>query len=372
MFYALVSAALAVEVLDQDPPGAFERVKLDVGGFVQPRFNYVQADEDAGTLGERGLAVRRVRSELKGEMSAPAMGIGGDPLALRWALSVEMMTSAKLQDAYVELDLAKPLQIRVGQMKTPASRTYVVSDRAVLFPDRPDEIELFPDRDIGVSVLGALGERHLEYQVGAFNGEGTNIAHNENQRFLSTWRLVASPFGSPGTKTELMGYKEDATFSVGYEGFLNFTGLPGEQRADFAHGAEVFGHYKHLTAQGELHWAQSDFEDKGVVDYTVLGGYAQAALFVPAPWVQDHVALVGRVEQVDPFRPELGEQALEGPTDERQAHRNLVGGVGLYAGEPWFKNVQQVRVVVAYTHKQELDGLAWHNDEVTVGAHVNF
>lgn len=372
MLLALLAPALAAEVVNTDPAGAFEHFTLDVGGFLQPRFNYVQADEDAGTAGELGFAVRRARLEMKGDFSADTLGLAGQELALRYALSVEFMTEAKLQDAYVELQLAKPLSLRVGQMKTPASRTYLVSDRNVLFQERPEEIEAFPARDIGVSVLGFAGKHTLEYQVGLFDGEGTNKAHNENQSFLTTWRVVASPMGSPGTKTELMGIKEDPTFSVGYEGFLNFKGQEGEREADFEHGAELFGHWRYFTGQGELHWEQTDWEDKGVTDFTALGGYAQGAMFIPAPWMQDHVALVARYEQVNPYRPETGDKGLEGATDEHQSHRDITGGIGLYAGEPLFKSVQTARLVVSYTHRQELDGFAYDNDEVIATGHLNF
>ena len=91
-----------------------------------------------------------------------------------------------LDDAQVVFRVAEPLQVSIGQWKAPFSVSQAMSDRALLFPDRPIPIDgyKFSDvqldglgwsRDAGAALLGTVAEKRFEYAVGVFNGDGQNV-----------------------------------------------------------------------------------------------------------------------------------------------------------------------------------------------------
>lgn len=387
--------AQAYEVVDKELKGrAFERMRADVGGFIQPRFLFVQKDREQNSpLGEVGFRVERARLELEGDLLAPEHRRFG--FSIRQKYSVEITGDfVSLRDAYVDFAFGTEFQIRAGQFKAPAHRAILVSDAHNLFPSRnfivslEDEVELtnadvvdfVPEREVGVMFHGYWGQRVLGWQVGMFNGEGRNRTQNPNRKFMYVGRFTVSPFGSPGARYEILNHwrPEGETrwkpyFTLGYSVHYNVEGQEGTEVAYIGHNIEAFIHWRFLTMTSEFLYKITDHEDVAVADYTQLGGYVQGGFFLEGvPWAEDHLALMGRFEQGDSYRPTNRDVPLAAPWDARQSTRRYSVGLGVYAGEPLFRFVQDLRFVVSYTFREELEGQAFQNNELTAFANLSF
>ncbi len=355
----------------------FDRFDLQFGGFLQPRFTVIPDDEDNGATGELGFSLSRVRMETSADL-VKTLRPGFD-LTFTPAFSVEFMPEPVLKDAYVQADFGGRVRLRAGQFKAPINRSNLISDRRLLFPDRPLVSSYLPDRDLGVQVSGNLGKNHLEWAAGAFNGEGTNRISNVNDKFLYAARVVVSPLGGPGTTSEMIpldngkDQKERVVFSVGYSIHYNVKGEPGEEEASLGHDVEGFFHYRWFTLQGEFAHRRTNFEAEEVPDYNASGWYVQLGAFLPGvPWAQDHIALLFRMEEGDSFDPVSQDVPLAGPTDPYQGSRNVSVGASFYAGKPLFKLIHDLKFSVIYVARTELEDQPFANDRFLVFSQLAF
>lgn len=360
---------------------AFDEVKVDLGGFVQPRFTLEQQDESVGHPGELGFAVRRARLETGASFTRSGRG-------LAMGLSLEMMPDARLQDAWAELRLAQPLSLRVGQFKSPSTRWMLISSTSTLLQDAPAIEDMAPKREIGAQLGGSLGEHHLDWGFGAFNGEKTNREANVDRNLLYAGRVAVSPLGSSSKVVDvlpsdwsLLGDQApadtrnpQATFTLGARGFRNLLGSEGTAEGVWGLGVELFAHYRWVNLQGEWMTGQTDWQDTAIADYAMGGFYGQLALFPPmVPWAQEHLALVARFEQADTQDPLAeGSVPLVSATDPAQERREILAGVVLFAGEPWFKDIHRAKVQLTYAFRQELEGLPYANDELLLASQLAF
>lgn len=383
----LAADAHAVDVVDKKLENrAFERVRLKLGGYVQPRFTSIPVDEDAGSPGLLGFNVQRARLEIFGELLPAEHRRYGFRLANEFSLELAGRNGAILQDAWFEAGFGTVAQLRFGQFKAPVHRANLVSDENNLFPDR-NRITFFanlPNRDIGLMFHGywnaPFAKRFLEYQVGIWNGEGENRIAS-NRKFLYVGRFVIAPLGSPGPRYEILRdwHNDDAkvwwpSFSLGGSVHQVIQGTPGEEQSFFGLNGEMFLHWRWLTVMSEVLWRTTDYERQDVADFDQFGWYVQAGLFPPmVPWAQNHLALMGRVEQADEYIATGGADVPPtGALDPNQATRRYSVGLGLYAGRPLFTYVQDLRLVFSYTFKQELEGFEADNDEFNISANLSF
>ncbi len=374
--------AAAFEVARRTPDQGFDEVVIDVGGFVQPRVAVTQQDEVAGYGGELGFQVARARLEIQ---SALNVWHGtGEPKADRWGdrgysmgwgirpkLSAEMLPEALLTDAFLDVRLRPYAQLRTGQFKAPVNQTFLVSDRKTLFPERAELQDLSPGREMGAMVHGYAPEHRFEYNLAAFNGEGPNRLANVNRKLLMAWRVATSPLGGPGPRSELLPTTMAPTFTLAYAGYYNVDGPEGQEEATIGHNASGVVHAGPATVQGEFLWQFNDWQDPAIADFNAVAWYTQAGVFVPG--TEDRFALLVRYEDVEPFdNASAFPVPLSGPTDPNQARQILSGGVGLYAGQPWFESVHELRVQVIYSLYLESEGQPFHNDQFQVAGHFTF
>lgn len=372
----------------------FDEVGFQVGGYLQPRFQWEQEDTAAGHEGDLGFAIRRARFETSASFVRSADGVDGwKGPSLASGLTFELMPEAKLQDAWVDLRLFHPLQLRLGQFKAPTTRNQLVSTSAVLFQDLSALADLAPQRDMGAQLMGFVGRHHLDYAVGVFNGEGTNRLSNVNDQFLVAGRASVSPLGAPSRVSEILpqgwsllgkdapmgAYDPQATFTLGGMGFRNMLGAEGTAEGTWGVGADAFFHYRWVNLSGEWLMGAVDWEDAAIADYGFTGWYAQAAIFPPmVPWAQDHLAVIARVQQHDALDPDVaGSVPLVGPTDEAQAAREITAGLAVFAGAPWFgkadkPDLHAVRAQVQWSMRQELEDLGYDNDELLLATQLSF
>lgn len=377
---ALHRPAPALELLDARPEAGFDQVAVDVGGFVQPRALRIPEDPVAGATGEVGFQVARARLEIDATLTTLR---GGAPQADRWGdvaygrgwgihpkMSTELVPEALLADAFLDLWLRPWLQLRAGQFKAPVSRTWLVSDRQTLFPERAALQRLEPGREMGAMLFGFLPEHRLEWALASFNGEGANRLGNVNRKMLWVGRISVSPVGGPGADSELLPSAMDATFSLGYAAHLNVLGPEGQELGTLGHNAELMGHWRGLTLQAEWLHQFNDWQDPSIADFTARSAYIQAGYFIPK--LGDHLALLARFEDMDAFAPITATVPLSGPTDPSQGQRIWEGGLGLYAGQPWFQSAHDLRLQLVFGHVQEREGQPVANDRVALAGHFTF
>lgn len=363
----LVTIAQAAELLDVDPAGPLDTARIELGGFVEPQFVYTDHQRYPETNGELGFSIAQARVQLAAELRQDRRFV------VRTQIGLELMPEARLKDAWVEIGPGRALRLRGGQMTAPVSRSGMVPDGALLFGERAETATLTNQRELGAMLVSELGDDHLEVEAAVFNGEGENRTANVDARLMYAGRVVISPWGGPGTTTELLDPEKRPTLSIGGSAYANMMGEVGAREAHSGLGVEVFGHAGPLTAQVEARWTWIDIENVDLIDSTGRGFYAQVGCFLePLPVVGRHLAFVGRVEQLDPYDPFAAHVPLTGPEDTAQKRSTLSAGLGIYAGRPLFNTVRDLRAIVYWNLRQELEGMPYDNDGLVVATHFGF
>ena len=157
-FVAKWNNGLSVESTDGDN-------KLQFGGLIQVD-GRVDVNDPTSTVIDT-FVPRRVRPILQGRFEKlfefrimPDFGGG----------------TTVLFDAYFDTKVSNAFRVRVGKDKTPLGYEQLLSDYALVFPERTLVTDLVPNRDVGIQVQGDLAGGHLSYVGGVFNGvmDGSN------------------------------------------------------------------------------------------------------------------------------------------------------------------------------------------------------
>lgn len=156
--------------------------------------------------------------------------------------------------------------------------------------------------------------------------------------------------------------------SFGVAGHRNVTGDTGARVGTLGLNAEVFVHDRLVTGQAEAMTRLFQNEDPAVPDYRQLGAYAQAGVFVPATWTRDHLAVLGRFEQADPY---VSTEVLDDPTRDPAVRAETIA-IGLYAVAPLFKDIHDAKLGVGYRAAQELEGEPIADDQLTIAGSLAF
>jgi phosphate-selective porin len=201
------------------------------------------------------FSLRRARASLAGDLVKN----------LRFKLTVELVKSPALLEAFVEFEPAKVIGLRFGQFKVPFSFENVTSDSDLDMIDRPAVVEtLVPGRDngstgrdIGAVLCGSASV--VDYTFGLFNGGGINKADTDSHKDWAG-RVVIHPlkFISLGGSLYRGMQRPSADVPLVKR---NRQGLEAEV---FLHGFSVRGEYVH---------AEDDLVSRA-------GWYAQAGFFV--------------------------------------------------------------------------------------------
>ena len=134
----------------------------------------------------------------------------------------------QLLDAYVDLRPWKWLALRGGKYKTPFGLERLQQEQFLLFVERGLPQNLVPDRDIGASLHGNVGDGLLLYEAGVFNGtvDGGNVDGDNNDGKDFVFRLFSHPFARMhGEALRRFGIGFGATYGK-QRGTIAATGLP--------------------------------------------------------------------------------------------------------------------------------------------------
>ena len=258
---------------------------MTIGGRLQIRFTYIQADGPTAT-GQDDRAsfdVRRARIAFSG------FAFNKD---VTYKLEFDPASADPLRDAWINYHFSDEANIKGGQMERVFSRENRISSGDLMFPDRVSVVERFrgiQDYDVGAMLWGTFEEKKIEYYVGVNNGEGRNngtpnavnlgpnagglnVANESNNdsnglEFVAV--LVFNPNGPPGYSESDLERHEEITPSVG----LNFSYNPERRGNPLAIPAGAGGIPAGAMAQYSFTTAGPDFCMK------YLGFFVQAEAY---------------------------------------------------------------------------------------------
>jgi len=170
-----------------------------------------------------------------------------------------------VQDAYFDTVFSKAFRLRVGKFKTPLGLERLMSANALTFMERALPTQLLPNRDIGVEVLGDLGNHTVSYMAAVMNGvsdfASADVDTNDDKELAGRVvirplaRRTSSPMsglavgiaGSTGTVKELPVVKSSTLFQP----FLSYVDATAD--GDRVHvSPQAFYYYKSIGVFGEF------------------------------------------------------------------------------------------------------------------------
>ncbi|HKB14613.1 MAG TPA: porin, partial [Planctomycetota bacterium] len=247
---------------------------LKVGGKLQIRTAYTDADDDGPGHNATDFDVHRARAEFEGN------AYGKD---LTYKLTTELRGgSASLRDGYLNYAFDKSVQLRGGQFKVPFSRQELTSAFRQQFVDRSFVTDAFaPGREPGAMLHGAIEDGVFEYAIGAFNGDGQNVNANDDNAVRWAGRVAVNPFGAVPYSEGDLDRTQDVLLGIGANAMHNPTrGAPDADVDSF--GIDGILLASGLSVQGELYLRRSDIENGPTADDE--GAYVQAGYLFAEGW----------------------------------------------------------------------------------------
>jgi phosphate-selective porin OprO and OprP len=121
-----------------------------------------------------------------------------------------------LQDAWLNLEFSKAVQLRFGRFKTPIGLEQLQSDSWAFFVERSMVTGLVPMRDVGVQLFGDLADGRLSYAFAIQNGvaDGASASnagdYDDGKDFAA--RIFAHPFKNLDSPISGLGVGAAATW----------------------------------------------------------------------------------------------------------------------------------------------------------------
>jgi len=179
-------------------------------------------------------------------------------------------------------------------------------------------------RDVGANVQGTVADKKFEYQVGVFNGDGSNAWPTTDDGMLYAARVAVNPLGEfKYDEVDLDRGKPKLAvgldFSMNNHPSFDDNGDKSDTATDMRYGGELRFMAAGLSVNGELLLGSVSAGD-GSDPATSMGFYAQAGYMTPigiAPGV--------RYSQVDP------DSSSDGKDD---AVSQIEGVVNYYLPDP--------------------------------------
>lgn len=187
---------LALAALSLNAASAQEKTKkmsvvsdIKFSGYIMSQYQYSDKEDNKGNKDINTFNIRMVRAALEGRL----MG------NFYWKAQVQLngntsnlTLSPRIVDAFAEWQHFDEFKIKAGQFKRPftfENPMHPITQGFMSYSQNVTKLSGFSDRsgehasngrDIGVQVQGDLfkaedGHRYLHYQVGVFNGQGTNF-----------------------------------------------------------------------------------------------------------------------------------------------------------------------------------------------------
>jgi phosphate-selective porin OprO/OprP len=303
--------------------------QLSVGGRLQPRYTYTDAEAASGSAQDVSeWRVRRTKIYLGGYAYSK-------DLTYRVQLALENGGNAKiLDDAYWSYRFRDEAQLQAGQFKIPFARQELTSDGALQFVDRANAVDTFkPTYDIGAMFYGKIAGGLFAYNAGVFGGAGQSTVRTTNNNAFAA-RLTVNPLGEMAYSEADLGRSAKPLVSVGANYFVNTlqrsatavfesvtpnyassTGWLGKGAAVFdntekvdidSYGVDIALQWMGFSLQGEYFDGRAEGQKTGNT-LNARGMYAQAGYFI----LPGHMEVAARYSYVDPNRNKANDLQAE-------------------------------------------------------------
>lgn len=305
-------APIPVEVKKEEPPkknagydkGFFiqsddGKYRLNFNGYLQGLFSY---DRQAGK-NVVGFRIQNARLTFSGHLATPK-------LTYKLQLNFAKFKEGLLLDAWMQYRFNNNIDLRFGQQDIPWIRQAIISSSNQQFIDRSlatieflniQDTDTDKDgvadkqtrdgRDIGLVIQGTPFNKKLEYNIGIFNGSGTNTT-NFNNHLLYTGRAVYNIRGDYGYEEGDYSFSDDPQVFFGGAGNYNVRDFTDRKIAQL--GAETGLKYKGFSAQGELFYRHSTPGTTTLGTTDDYGYYAQVGYFA----VPKRLEVAARASQI--------------------------------------------------------------------------
>jgi len=264
--------------------------------LLQPRYDFVDGDADAGEGNTSSFSVKRARVIVSGTalsnefdyyMQYDMVGNHAD----------DGSSSPTFLDGYLTWHACDNAWARMGQWKTGISRQYVASDQNLQFADRSIANDYFNlGRQAGAAVGGDVANGKVTWMAAIYNGnsdgEGINHAGNDTHH-SGVLNVRWNPKGEMDTKAEGdVDWTEDAALSFGaayaWQNPKTVAGNFDEHTINVDANLKVKGFALH----GEFYYLNTDPDDGD--SSNDVGFYVQAGYFVKPKKLE----IAGRVSYV--------------------------------------------------------------------------
>ena len=317
---------------------ADDKFSLTVGGRMQ--FRYVFNDKDGGQDSST-FDAQRIRLIIQGHAYTKNLTY---KLETDFRKLASSSTSGGLLDAFINYKLMDEAQIKLGQTKARFSRSYLISDGALMFVDRaPFVTKLVPGYDIGAIAHGEIAKGLVEYNVAVSNGDGQTNAVANNDNMFST-RVVINPFGKMANDEPDLARSKKPLLSIGanylYDtvtdastvGFAKtFKPAAGTKNEFNNYGFDAEFKWMGLSVMGEADFVQYENNATSITKRAL--GYLGQAGYMITP----ELGVAVRYSAYDPDRDASGDMQTE-----------QIGSVSYY----FSKHALKLQGDVANLHKQ--------------------
>jgi hypothetical protein len=369
----LATDASAIELFSDEETGN----SLKLTGFFQPYFRNVQDMCVGQTLpdGTVQCTASSTSSTTGFGMTRARLGVEGTMFGFTaFKFELESIPQVAILEAQMNTRIVEGLVWRFGRYRVPYSGQELVSESRLAM-DRAEVIRSTPGRQLGTSLrmeldpfVESLPEGFLNIEFGVFNGESDKArqpVNNIDDTFLYGGRVEISPFGAPSSRMEgdLRPLEERSQPILHIGGGWN-TNV--DQTANFEediYGADITFRWQGLFVYGEYMRANRNYRTlQAGVDRYAEGWNAQFGYMIPAPYLRNHLEIVGRVEYYDPETAAFGSDRVgllpRGPGGGPASSLRLQGQQNYTGGINWYFSGHDLKLQVNYTHRRATEDWA--------------
>jgi hypothetical protein len=287
------------------PPDKVD-LRLDLYGFLQPRFQWQESDNRPTVDLHPTPAFLIQRARLG------TVGYFGKFARVQFEIDVAHETSDPLDLYLVVTPINEPmvvLGLQAGQFRVPFSRQNLLSSMNLQFADVAYFVasQFIVDRDIGAQIFGDLFRERVRWYVGMFNGNdpAKGVTVNSDPYFLFAGRIELSPLGPvPRFEGDLRSTEDRHRFVFTVDGSAMRNHFDDKHVTRSYVGADTALYWEGASLYSEFfyHVDQPLFKTgpNATTEVRQIGWNVQAGYFPPIRWVKDHVEAVARVEYIDP------------------------------------------------------------------------
>jgi hypothetical protein len=369
----LATEATAIEIFSDEDSGN----SLKLTGFFQPYFRQVQdmcvrqvvSNPDDPTVFSTECAASSTASTTGFGMTRARLGVEGSMFGFTtYKFELESIPQVSILEAQLNARIVDGLTWRLGRYRVPYSGQELVSESRLAM-DRAEIIRSTPGRQLGTSMrfelhpfVPALPDGFMNVEFGVFNGESDKArqpVNNIDDTFLYGGRAEISPFGAPASRMEgdlrPLDERRHPVLHAGGGWTSNV-----DQTANFEemiYGFDLTFRWHGLFLYGEYMRANRNYRTlQAGVDRYALGWNAQFGYMIPAPYLRNHLELVGRVEFYDPetaaFPDDVEGLLARGPGGGPASSLRLQGQRNYTAGLNWYFSGHDFKLQVNYTHRR--------------------